>query len=253
MPTTPHEQQDRQLFNEVADDYYAKDLHPASRPARRLRLLQTLRAVPLPKAASILEVGCGTGFAASYLAGRYRRYCGLDYAEELIRWAKADNSLPGASFRAMNIKDYSAEEPFDVVLMVGVLHHFDDPASILPHIANQVRPGGWILANEPHPGNPLVRLARQVRKRVDSDYSSGQRELSAGELRELYEGAGLTDIRIRPQGLVSTPFAEVPMRPRWLSVPLARLACVSDRVMEACLGRALHCVSWNLIVAGRRP
>ncbi len=64
---TGRESRDQALFERVAADYHRKDLLPAHRRARRHRLMQTLRSVELPADCSILEVGCGAGFAADYL------------------------------------------------------------------------------------------------------------------------------------------------------------------------------------------
>jgi SAM-dependent methyltransferase len=253
MAASLHAELDRQLFNEIAPRYFAKDQAEASRVARRHRLLQTLRAIPLPPASSVLEVGCGGGFAARYLEGRCGRYCGIDYAEQLIAYARQHNSRPGATFQAVSAEQFSADEPFDVVLMIGVLHHFDQMLPTLRHLVGLVRPGGWVVANEPHPGNPLVHAARAVRRRVDRSYSPDQRELAAGELEQLYRAAGLANIRIQPQGLFSTPLAEVVVAPRCLAQPLARWACRADAWLEARAGRRLEPLSWNLVAAGQRP
>src|SRR2546421_29127 len=78
-----------------------------------------------------------------------------------------------------------------------------------------LRRGGWLVANDPHPANPVIHLARAVRKRVDARYSSEQKELTGRALRGALDRAGFIDIRLRPQGLFSTPFAEVPLRPGW--------------------------------------
>lgn len=62
----------------IADSYVAKDLTPYCRMARSLRLTRSLRHVPRP-IDQLLEVGCGAGFSAEYLAGDYGRYVGVDY------------------------------------------------------------------------------------------------------------------------------------------------------------------------------
>jgi len=56
---------DRELFNDSAEVYCRKDLLPASRCARKLKLMETVRLVPLPAMGRVLEVGCGAGFAAT--------------------------------------------------------------------------------------------------------------------------------------------------------------------------------------------
>lgn len=252
MATSLHAQHDRELFNSIADKYFAKDLAASSCQARGQRLFQTLRAVPMDPDTSVLEVGCGAGFTARYLEGTCDNYCGVDYAEQLVAYAERHNGRQGVRFVADNIMDFQPPEPFDVALMIGVLHHFDNIAETLQHVVSLVRPGGWVVANEPHPGNPLVHIARGLRKRTDANYSSDQCELTGDELHSLYIQAGLVDVRIQPQGLFSTPFAEVVLPPQWLTSRVSRLACGTDTLLEGTLGQHLHCLSWNLVAAGRR-
>lgn len=252
-PASAHEQRDRHLFDSIAPRYLRKDLLPASRIARRARLVRTLAQVPADRDIDLLEVGCGAGFSARYLAGGYRRFVGLDYSGQLIAYAREHNLLPGVEFVAANARDYEPAEPFDVVLMIGVLHHFDEMTETLRRLVPRLRPGGWLVANEPQPANPLIRLARSLRKRVDREYSDEQLQLSADELRAAYEAAGLVDVRVSPQGLFSTPFAEVAMAPQLVARPLASFACAVDAALERLVPGLLRRLSWNLVAVGRRP
>lgn len=243
---------DRQLFNEIADSYCGKDLYGPSRIARRLRLDTTWRRVPARRDVDVLEVGCGAGFAASYLAGRYRRYVGVDHCESLIELARAHHQFANARFERAGVQELSSTQRFDVILLIGVLHHLDDLSGAMIRMVELLKPGGWLVANEPQRANPVVQLLRAVRKRVDAEYSRDQRQFSAGELQQALEQARLLDVSVCPQGWFSTPFAEVPLRPALVTWPLAVLACGVDRAM----GRLPSCLtqwaSWNLIAVGRR-
>ena len=247
------ETRDQCLFADIASSYCRKDLLPASRLARCHRLQQTLKAVPLTAQPELLEVGCGAGFSATYLAGHYGTYVGIDYAEPFIAYARHHNQPHGATFEVGNIKTYQSNRQFDVVFMIGVLHHIEDLEAALPAMLTLLKPGGWFVANEPHPGNPLISLARVIRKRLDSHYASEQQELSTADLQRLYFAAGLVEVRIIPQGLLSTPFAEVILQPQSLMQRLAALACAVDSGLERLLGRLLQPLTWNLIAVGRKP
>lgn len=111
------ERRDQRLFEDIASAYCRKDLLPASRRARCHRLQQTLKAVPSTARPEMLEVGCGAGFSAAYLAGCYGAYVGIDYAEPFIAYARQHNQRHGATFEVGNIKTYRR---FDVVFMIGV-------------------------------------------------------------------------------------------------------------------------------------
>jgi SAM-dependent methyltransferase len=209
--------------------------------------------VPEVHQPAVLEVGCGAGFSATYLAGCYASYRGVDYAPQLIAYAQQHNQGVGVTFEACNIKDYRTDQRFDVIFMIGVLHHIDDLEVTMAHLLKLLQPGGWLVANEPHPGNPLISLARVVRQKIDRQYSSEQQPLTSTDLRRLYGRAGLVDIRIVPQGLLSTPFAEVIIPPQAMMRVFSSLACALDACLTRLVGRLLQPLTWNLIAAGRKP
>ena len=250
--SSTHEAKDQRLFDRIAESYCYKDLVQSSSLARKQRLKQTLSCVPLKQNSTVLEIGCGAGFSARYLRGYYQEYVGIDYSKNLIEYARTHNFYPGVTFEAVNVKDFHERARFDVIFMIGVLHHIDDMI-VLRHMVDLLVPGGWLIANEPQSGNPIVRFARLVRKKVDAKYSSDQRELSAAELLSLFLQVGLTDLKLVPQGLFSTPFAEVVMRPQFIVGPISRYACLIDSGLERMIGSCLRFVSWNLIMAGRKP
>jgi 2-polyprenyl-3-methyl-5-hydroxy-6-metoxy-1,4-benzoquinol methylase len=247
------ERKDRALFERIAEKYCRKDLVPASRTARKQRLLRTLASLPRKTGLAVLEIGCGAGFSAQYLSGWYERFVGLDYSANLIDYARRHNTRPGAEFVAVNVKDYDSPSQFDVVIMIGVLHHIHDVPAAMLQMTKLLKPGGYLLANEPQPANPLVRAARKVRKRVDNAYSDDQRELSARDLEQMFEAAGLEDVRILPQGVFSTPFAEVVLKPEIVIRPMSAMACAVDTLLETTLGPLLRPLSWNLVASGRMP
>jgi ubiquinone/menaquinone biosynthesis C-methylase UbiE len=249
---TDHATRDRALFDQIAEKYCHKDLLPATRHARRHRLFQTLKSVQISPRADVLEVGCGAGFAAKHLEGRIGSYCGVDYSGNLIHYARVHNSGPEIEFVAANIKDFQPGKSFDLIFAIGLLHHFDDLDSMLESTVRLLKPGGWFIANEPQPGNPLISLARRVRKCIDSHYSAEQKELTANSLLSACERAKLSSVQIVPQGIFSTPFAEVSLHPQWLFAPVSYLACFIDNIVERLPAKAFHNLTWNLVVAGQR-
>jgi SAM-dependent methyltransferase len=253
-PPSRHQQRDIALFDRIAADYGRKDLLPASRQARALRQRRTLRLVPDTATLHVLEIGCGAGFGADYLAGRCASYTGIDYSAQLIALAQARHAhTPRVTFAVANAKDFRPERPFDLAFLIGVLHHVDNMPAALAQARDLLAPGGWLVINEPQPGNPLVRLLRRLRKRADDHYSEDQRELAEAELRTLFTSAGFTDLRLRGQGFFSTPFAEVVMPCQPLARLASALACALDPWVEGLPQPLLRGLCWNLIAAGRKP
>ena len=246
------EEADRELFDRIATRYVRKDLVPSSRCARRQRFESTISAVPMKRSWRVLEVGCGAGFGATYLRGRCQEYVGLDHSRELVRLARQRNGGAATEFVATSIAEFATDREFDLIIMIGVLHHLEEIECAMAAVVPLLAPGGYMVANEPQPANPLVSAIRRMRTVLDREYSSDQVQLDRRELRRIFLHSGLEDIEVRPQGLLSTPFAEMPLTPDWLAAGPARLAWWIDAKVESALGSLLLPLSWNLVAVGRK-
>jgi 2-polyprenyl-3-methyl-5-hydroxy-6-metoxy-1,4-benzoquinol methylase len=251
-PISTHELRDRELFNRISKDYCRKDLLSAHRMARQCRVEQTMNVLPVSSKIDILEVGCGAGFSAKYLRRTYHKYLGIDYSDELIKFAQVHNAGEGVEFQAINIKDLETKRRFDVVLLIGVLHHFGNVPHLMDHMTSLLKPGGWIVANEPNAGNPAIRFARNIRKRIDSEYSSKQVEFTISQLYNIFKDARLKEVKMLPQGIFSTPFAEVVMPLQKITTLISKHACSIDKRIERKYRYRLRNITWNIIAAGRK-
>ena len=122
----------------------------AARPSpRSTRIVEALIAAIGPPAASgqLLDIGCGNGatlraFAAAVPGWRLH---GLDpHAPD----EGALRAIPG--FQALHraaLTDMA--ERFDLVSMVHVLEHLEEPAATLREVAGRLRPGGHLLIQVP--------------------------------------------------------------------------------------------------------
>lgn len=245
-----HEIKDKALFDAISPKYLEKDLAPQSAVARKHRLLSSLQNVAFDKDTRVLEEGCGAGFSVQYLDKPYAEYVGVDYSQGLIDYANQFNSSPKAQFVCANIKEYEPKEKFDVIFMIGVLHHFDDMQGILRHIVSLVKPGGVLVANEPQSSNPLIQSLRKLRTKTDASYSDDQIQLLPEDLKNLYESVGLKDVYVFGQGFFSTPFAEVVLRPRGVFNTLAALSIRLDYLLVKNQSRFIKKTAWNLVAVG---
>jgi 2-polyprenyl-3-methyl-5-hydroxy-6-metoxy-1,4-benzoquinol methylase len=244
------EEADKRLFDEIAENYVRKDLTPYCRIARKLRLDRTLKNTqqPIP---SLLEVGCGGGFTADYLKGRYNAYTGVDYSENLIAYAMRYNSSSKTRFVCKNINDFDSTEKFQIILMIGVLHHIPEPEKVLKHLMVRLEQKGVVVVNEPQKGNPIIGLLRKIRKKIDSKYSSDQVEFSERELRAMFTKCGYK-VRTFPQGILSTPLAETRLLPNIMGLPLAWLVQFIDPVLDILFALPiLRNLAWNIVVEAR--
>lgn len=243
---------DRALFDRIASSYAGKDLYEPSRIARIARLRRTVESCGLGPQADILEIGCGAGFAAQYLSGCFGTYTGIDYSEALIRFASQLGTGPNTRFHTADFYDWRPDETYDLIFAIGVLHHMPDIPRAMASIHALLKPGGFLVVNEPQPSNVLFHGMRKFRSVVDASYSSEQEELSETDLLAHFGEAGFVSIESRGQGMLSTPFAEVMLGPCALARPLSAIACRVDAWLENRVQAIVKPLAWNIVVSGRR-
>jgi SAM-dependent methyltransferase len=137
-------------------DGYAREA--AYREAKGARLIERLRALPLPEIRTLLEVGSGYGYTRVAAERAGVRTGGVDLNAEACREAAARYGLQ--TFQG-TLADALAEPPaavpprlargtWDAVLYQFVLEHVVDPVRELTVAREALRPGGWLVLAVPN-------------------------------------------------------------------------------------------------------
>jgi len=141
-----------------------------------------------------LEIGCGTGTNALFLAAQGFEVLGVDVSPLAIDKARAKATAAGAAARAcrFEVLDFLAADPaggpFDFVLDRGCFHIFDDDAvraRFAARVAAALAPGGQWLSlvgsteGPPRDVGPPRRTAREVMAAIEP-------VLELVELRSIY-------------------------------------------------------------------
>ncbi|HSP07353.1 MAG TPA: class I SAM-dependent methyltransferase, partial [Acidobacteriota bacterium] len=113
---------------------------------------QVMTLLP-PAPASILDVGCGTGWTSEFLARAGFQVTGLDISPSMIETSRRLRTLPGLEFVAGDFECMTFETQFDAVLFFGSLHHSEDPEAALASSRNALKEGGLIVLMEPGEGH----------------------------------------------------------------------------------------------------
>ncbi|MEJ0070189.1 MAG: methyltransferase domain-containing protein [Pseudomonadota bacterium] len=135
---------------------------------QRLRpALDLMARVPLAKAATVHDLGCGPGNVTRLLAERWpaARVTGIDASPEMLAKARA---IPTITWQQADLARWRATAPADLVYSNAALHWLDDHAQLFPHLVDQLRPGGVLAVQMPRQHlNPTHRilfdLAREPR------------------------------------------------------------------------------------------
>jgi 2-polyprenyl-3-methyl-5-hydroxy-6-metoxy-1,4-benzoquinol methylase len=122
---------------------------------------ELLREPGLDSVRSAMEVGCGEGFSTQKLRGLLPREASLrasDVEQRLVDEARRNN--PGIPIERESIYELPhADGAFDVVFVLEVLEHLDDPARALAEVCRVSR--RWVIASVPR--EPIWRVLNLAR------------------------------------------------------------------------------------------
>lgn len=123
-----------------------QDISGSERAKREL----LAKIFPAGSTGRLLDIGCGTASVLDYLPTTLD-YVGIDSNARYIEKAK-DRYGNRGEFHLMSAAEVDARlGKFDRSLLIGVLHHLDDPtaASLLDELTRCLRPGGELVVIEP--------------------------------------------------------------------------------------------------------
>jgi SAM-dependent methyltransferase len=174
------------------DKHAAADDYNVFTPAANALLIETaVRLLQLERGARIADLGCGSGIFSSMLRDAGYVPSGLDISPKLIELAR--RNYPGIEFLEGDVENlpYPAAS-LDGLVLMGIVHHFPDPAPCAQEAFRVLRPGGRFVAFDPNRMNPFMYLYRDRSSPFYSDVgvTKNERPVLAREVRATFERAG---------------------------------------------------------------
>ncbi|MEQ8654071.1 MAG: methyltransferase domain-containing protein [Kiloniellales bacterium] len=104
---------------------------------------------------TVLELGCGAGWAANSLAHHYgKQVVAVDFTPPALARAREVAERLGTTQRVEFVESdifaFETEKRFDLVLSIGALHHTVDCRAAFAHAASFVAPGGFLFVGLYH-------------------------------------------------------------------------------------------------------
>jgi SAM-dependent methyltransferase len=205
----------------------------------------------------VLDVGCGNGYVLSRYAAQGATVHGLDLTEQALALSRKRFDLVGLK-GAFELTDGDkipcADDSFDVVCSMGVLHHIADPRPMIREMQRVLRPGGQLILMFYHKNSFRNAVAFRLRKYVGPPIYRGK-DLQV--IRNMNDGAdcplALVYSKAEVSALLSDFFHDLrftinklPYEELFLSWRLgARLAGFLPSPSESFLARRW---GWNLYV-----
>ncbi|MFC2044891.1 class I SAM-dependent methyltransferase [Chloroflexota bacterium] len=135
------------------------------------RVLLSIISPRVPETASILDIGCATGWLLKALDNGKRTLTGVDNSKGMI------SQTGGIEIIRTDIRDFSSEREFDVVVVSNLLHHFNpqDMKRVLTSAIKALSEGGMILIITPNIYSILV--FHYIYRRIASSYGPSVRNI----------------------------------------------------------------------------
>jgi SAM-dependent methyltransferase len=165
--------------HELSGDIFGSEYHNSAFALSEMKLLDSI-----PSNSRVLDVGCGSGRFTHIASTKAREVISIDHNSK---------HFSNVNFSALNVKaieydindDFLVLGKFDLVLLIHILEHIDDPKSLLVKLSRVTE--NLIIEVPDRESDPL----NWVRIKLEMDYSSDHdhvREYSLALLeRELRE------------------------------------------------------------------
>jgi trans-aconitate 2-methyltransferase len=123
---------------------YLKFDDERTRPCRDL-----VARIRLPAPRRVIDLGCGPGNSTQVLAERWpdADVTGLDSSEEMLR--RASEKYPHQKWELGEIDQWTPPQPYDLVFSNAAYQWVPDHARVMPHLLQQVIPGGVLAFQVP--------------------------------------------------------------------------------------------------------
>lgn len=155
-------------------------------------ILKTLHQPLLKKMKSftVLDVGCGVGTIAIYLAQICKSAVGIDVSERAVDIANQAKLLTGSKnveFSQTKLKQFARQ--FDLILCTEVVEHVPNSTQLIKLIFTNLRPKGWLLLTTPNRDNWLTRFGYY--RKFDQEVGH-LRRYSVAEISNLLNAQGFS-------------------------------------------------------------
>ena len=147
----PWGQHDDRLFHGVAGFY--RNAYQGALVQSWIPAIAGLKDL-LTRGARVADVGCGFGHSTIIMANAFpaSRFYGFDVHAESVLAARSNAEKAGVAerveFELANAVNYNGG-PYDVVCFFDALHDMGDPVAAVRRAAEQLAPGGVVMAVEP--------------------------------------------------------------------------------------------------------
>ncbi len=149
-----------------------------------------------PNHVNIVDIGCGTGSAITYLHRldfQKVDYIGIDVSIKIMRMRSAGGQNPGDNWnmrfiRASANKAIFEDNSLDIVFSASALHHLE-LATVIKWVSRSLKPNGLLILHEPNRNNFFAKIGRKL---VHDFHTKSEKPLLPEQIKNLAYDHNLT-------------------------------------------------------------
>lgn len=135
------------FWNKIAEGYSRQPIADEAAYQKKLQVTQEYFKPEM----EVLEFGCGTGGTAIIHAPYVKHLRAIDFSSEMIKIAKAKaeaKNINNVTFERLTIEELTvADESFDVVLGLGILHLLENKKEVIAKVYKMLKPRGVFITS----------------------------------------------------------------------------------------------------------
>ncbi|MGB9881082.1 MAG: class I SAM-dependent methyltransferase [Anaerolineae bacterium] len=162
---------------------------------RNAHILRTIKDLPLPSGARVLDAGCGYAYASFWLA-RHRtnwEIWGIDTDVKTIEQNQQIAHALGLGnlhFKVGDVAKMKSATPSDLIFSIDVLEHLEDDVEALSNWRQVISETGWLVLHLPLRHQLQKRIFPIFRQHIIADHV--RNEYTAEEIEAKLAQAGFT-------------------------------------------------------------
>lgn len=144
--------------------------------------------------ASIIDLGCGSGWTSNFFALAGYEVLGVDIAKEAIDAAKNNfkDTKHNLTFECSDYDNLKHKDKFDIAVFFDSLHHADDESVALKAAYNTLKPGGTIILCEPGVGHSKSPTSIEAVEK----YGVSEKDMPPKISKKALQKAGFKNIKV---------------------------------------------------------
>jgi len=175
-------------------DFHWRSLEPVTSilPSQAFRHRLVMKEIVRSRPNQILDVGCGQGDFLMCLSHHFESHSLAGIDQSLVGVLSTKRKVPSADIRQVDLTSPRAsqlERRFDLITLIEVLEHVDEPVKFLCSALEYLKPGGVAVITVP--SGPRTAFDKSIGHR---------RHFDKQELASILKTVGIVNIKVRRLG-----------------------------------------------------